>query len=119
VNDVVLDASALCALLFKEKGMDRVEQLLNGALISSVNLSETAAKAIEYGTSLEEAITTLDAFPLRVVPFDRDLAYIAASLRAATWHAGLGLGDRACLALALSRKMPAVTTEGNWETVHV
>ena len=31
MNDVVLDASALCALLFKEKGMDRVAELLDGA----------------------------------------------------------------------------------------
>src|SRR5271163_3138295 len=81
VNDVVLDASALCALLFKEKGMDRVAKLLDGAFISWINLSETAAKAIEYGTSLEQAISTLDAFPLRVVPFDREVAYLAASLR--------------------------------------
>ncbi len=119
MNDVVLDASALCALLFKEKGMDRVAKLLDSAFISSVNLSETAAKAIEYGTRSEQATKTLDAFPLRVVPFDREVAYLAASLRAATRQAGLGLGDRACLALGLSRRLPVVTADRKWQKVNL
>jgi ribonuclease VapC len=37
----------------------------------------------------------------RVEPFTESQAWMAADLRLATKHAGLSLGDRACLALAL------------------
>jgi hypothetical protein len=49
VNDVVLDASALLAVLRAERGAERVEQHLDGASIGVANLSEVVAKLIEVG----------------------------------------------------------------------
>ncbi len=44
-------------------------------------------------------------------------AQLSAALRTTTRAAGLSLGDRACLALACERGLPAVTAERRWPDV--
>src|SRR6202007_388558 len=98
----VLDASALLALLKAEKGSDRViKAITEGAAISAVNLSEVIAKLNEGGMPEEAIHEALDVLELDVVDFDIKHAYRAGMLRPLTRHAGLSLGDRTCLALAL------------------
>jgi PIN domain nuclease of toxin-antitoxin system len=57
---------------------------------------------------------SLAFFSFEVVPFDADQAAIAAELRRTTRSKGLSLGDRACLALAVSRGTVALTTDRIW-----
>ena len=59
----------------------------------------------------EEALTDLRELDFEVVALDRGQAEGAGLLRATTREAGLSLGDRACLALARQRGMPALTTD--------
>jgi PIN domain nuclease of toxin-antitoxin system len=115
----VLDASALLAFLRKEPGRDRVTSVLDRALISSVNLAEVAAKAIDYGGTLEGIATALAPLPLRVLPFAPEDALISGSLRAATRSRGLSLGDRCCLALGVKTGLPVLTTDGKWRDLDV
>lgn len=49
----VLDASAVLALLQEEEGADEVESLLDGALMSTVNLSEVLQKGAQHGADVE------------------------------------------------------------------
>lgn len=117
--DVVLDASALLALLREEPGAARVAAALDGALICTVNLSEVVAKAIEKagekaGGPDEDAWRRVMALPIRTVDFDLALARRAAELRAPTRTAGLSFGDRACLALAERTGLPALTCDRRW-----
>ena len=46
---VVLDASALLALLLREPGADLVTELVAGAFVSAVNWSETRQKLAQHG----------------------------------------------------------------------
>jgi PIN domain nuclease of toxin-antitoxin system len=114
VNSVVLDASALLALVFDEPGAEKVGPTLQQARISAVNLSEVVAKATERGMSLETITAALDRLPFDVMDFDAEAAYLAASLRPQTRALGLSLGDRACLALGMHMKMPVMTTDRKW-----
>ncbi len=118
VSNVVLDASAVLALLQDEPGGDRVLDSLPGGLISSVNLSEVVAKLAELGMPESEIRLAL-SLGLEVVPFDEAQAYSAGALRPVTRSAGLSLGDRACLALALSRDLPALTTDRVWRDMGI
>jgi len=117
LNDVVLDASALLALLNDEPGRAVVEAALDGAFISAVNLSEVMAKLADRGMAESHARAALNALDLEVVPFDAELAFRAGALRPITRPLGLSLGDRACLALGIYLSLPVLTAERHWHTL--
>lgn len=116
---VVLDASALLALLLDEPGAPRVAALLPEAVISAVNLSEVVAKLAEHGMPEGAIRTAIDGLQLTVHGFDAAAAVQAGLLRPRTKALGLSLGDRACLALARALGRTAVTTERLWSSVDV
>ena len=58
----------------------------------------------------------LDSLSIDLVSADKGLAQMAGRLRATTADAGLSLGDRFCLALALPR-LPAWTADKAWRTI--
>lgn len=113
----VLDASAVLALLFGEIGADAVRPRVRGGLISTVNLAEVLAKLVDKGVPAEEAARAVDMLGMEAVPLSVEQAQLSAALRPITRAAGLSLGDRACLALARERGLPAVTAERRWPEV--
>ena len=115
----VLDASALLCLLNDEVGANRVEAILNDAVISTVNFSEVIAKIVERGGTVELATAMLDPLHVEIVDFDRSQAVSAGELRAVTRPAGLSFGDRACLALARSRQLKVLTADRAWANLAV
>jgi ribonuclease VapC len=114
VSEVVLDASAVLALLNEETGTEVVEEALPGALIGAVNLSEVLSKLAEFGMSNDDAWSAITGLGLEIVAFDVETARIAASLRRATRSYGLSLGDRACLALGVQRGALVLTADRAW-----
>ena len=114
---VVLDASAVLALMDAEPGEEVVAAVLPGALLSSVNLAEVVSKLAERGMPPGQAYADALALGIDVVAFDGDLARDAGALRPLTRTAGLSLGDRCCLALARSRDATVLTTEARWEAI--
>jgi len=113
----VLDASALLALLNGESGSERVAEVLPDAVIASVNFSEVVAKLADEGRNESEIRSYLDALGLKIVEFNAELAYQTGFLRSLTRSIGLSLGDRACLALAVSLGVPALTCDRVWTTL--
>jgi ribonuclease VapC len=113
VNDVVLDASALLAVLRAEPGAERVPRL-EGARVGAVNLSEVVAKLIEDEVPEAEVRRAIGGLELDVHAFDARLAYVAGILRRSTRALKLSFGDRACLALAQSLGAPALTADRSW-----
>jgi predicted nucleic acid-binding protein len=118
---VVLDASALLALLFDEPGAEKIENLFNQAaeadkpmFIAAVNWAEVlykmqrkqGAKGFEGARHFELTM------PLDVVPVDRELAEAAAHLK--NDHA-LGLADAFAAALAKSKKAELVTADTDFK----
>jgi PIN domain nuclease of toxin-antitoxin system len=116
---VVLDASALLALLNAEPGQEVVQRSIPGAAISAVNLSEVVAKLTEAGMSEEAVRSTLEDIEIDVHPFDRESAYRTGALRTATKKLGLSLGDRACIALGGQVQRPVLTTDRIWRDLEL
>ena len=114
---VVLDASALIAMLKGERGAAKVAAGIAGARVSSVNYAEVVSHFIHAGMPERQVDAMLDPLPLTVVPADKALAQIAGRMRAATAEAGLSLGDRFCLALAHRDGLSAWTSDQNWKKV--
>jgi ribonuclease VapC len=113
VNSVVLDASAVLAVLNIERGHEKVIPHLSGGLISAVNYSEVLKKSVESGTSLAAVNIHLQHFMLDVVPFDVDQARLAAEIWPAVRKLGLSFADRACLTLGLTKSAAVLTGDKN------
>ena len=114
MSKYVLDASAVLALLNQETGKERVEAVLADSCIGAVNYCEALGKLIDAGMPERDARESVELLNVEVVSFDADFARLAAVLRPTTKKLGLSLGDRSCLALALSRRNTAVTAERAW-----
>jgi PIN domain nuclease of toxin-antitoxin system len=120
MSQFVLDASALLALLSREKGWEQVEQAIaGGAAISTVNVAEVVSKLSDAGMPETTIGQVLDLLGLEIVDFNRSQAHHTGMLRPHTKHLGLSLGDRACLALAGTRNLPALTTDRAWENLRL
>ena len=120
MNRVVLDASAILALLNEEPGAEMITlELLSQATTSTVNLAEVQAKLVREGGDPEEVWgLILDPLP-HVEPFTAEQAKIAGNLVQKTSALGLSLGDRACLALAIVLGAPVYTTDQPWKKLKV
>jgi ribonuclease VapC len=117
MSDAVLDSSAVLALLLAEPGADVVRTALPGAFISTVNFAEIVSKLCERGMPADQARTAVETIGIDVVAFDIEQALVTGDLRNRTRSAGLSLGDRACLALASQRKLPAITADTAWTSL--
>ena len=118
MNSVVLDASALLAVLNGEAGADKLTpQLLSTATSSTVNLAEVQSKLVNRGLSPQEAWeATLS--PIReATAFTAEHAMTAGNLIVETRALGLSLGDRACLALGLTLRAPVYTADKSWKNL--
>lgn len=114
MNSVVLDTSAVLALLRRERGAAFVEKRLAGAAICAVNYSELIQKAVEHGGNVADARAQLDFLQLSVIPLDAAMAGHAAGLWPAAREFGLSFADRCCLALAASLDRPVLTANRSW-----
>ena len=92
--------------------------IAEGAVISTVNLSEVAALLVRHGQEPEKTLVpVLEQVAAELLtPED---ALTAARLNPLTAPKGLCLGDRACLALAKRLAARAVTAERAWAQLDV
>lgn len=119
MSETVLDASAVLAAVLKEAGGARVAELTGSILVSAVNHAEVWTRLLDLNVERSAAETSIGMLGIEIVAFDAAQAESAAALRAQTRSAGLSLGDRACLALAISRGAPAMTADRTWSTIEL
>ena len=118
MSSIVLDASALLAVLNREPGADKLTpQLLNIATSSTVNLAEVQSKLVNRGLMPQEAWEATISPIREATPFTLEHAMTAGSLIAETRALGLSLGDRACLALGLALSAPVYTADKSWKSL--
>ena len=114
VSEVVLDSSAILALLLGERGADRAATVINRAHVSAVNLAEVVQRLVDKGAGDDETLAVLEAYGWRVSPLDEAAAMQVGLYRRATRAHGLSLGDRACLALGKRLGLPVYTADRAW-----
>jgi ribonuclease VapC len=120
VNKVVLDASAVMAVLNSETGADKLTpQILSKAMTSTVNLAEVHGKLIHRGFSPDDACAAANGTVHEAVAFTAEHAKTAGDLVIQTRALGLSLGDRACLALAIAFQASVYTADRSWKNLNV
>ncbi|MDF3047554.1 MAG: hypothetical protein K0R73_672 [Candidatus Midichloriaceae bacterium] len=117
---VILDASALIALLNGEIGSTMVEEVISNSIMSAVNASEVAKFLIDRrGYSQQEAQDVIEKLVSDIMAFSGEQAYVAASIYTETKSFGLSMGDRACLALSKVTSYPIYTADKIWDKVQL
>lgn len=111
---VILDASAVLAHLFDERGADRVIAELGRSVVSAVNWAEVVQRSIVLGAWTDSLRADFEATGARIVPVEAAHAERAAELREPTRPNGLSLADRVCFALAASYGSPVMTADRAW-----
>ncbi len=120
MSKVVLDASAILALLQQEPGAEKLTiGIRMNAVVSTVNLAEVQSKLVKKRNDPERAWEAALSSIAAVEPYTMEQAKIAGSMITKTEEFGLSLGDRSCLALAIALKVPVYTTEQVWRDLKV
>jgi ribonuclease VapC len=88
-------------------------------VMSAVNFAEVWTKIHDLRLTGDPRIHSLFMLLSRVEPFTESQARLAADLRPATKHVGLSLGDRACIALALTIGGQVYTADRQWSQIDV
>ena len=117
----VVDASAVLAWIFNERGADTVEEVLGVSGISAVNFAEVLFIASSRRYGADELEADLAAYGLALLPFGGDEARTVLDVKRAEMRAGvsLSLADRCCLATAMAYELPAVVSDGEWELLEL
>lgn len=116
---MLLDASALLALVLDEPGAEAVDRHLHMATISAANLSEAATRLTLEIDDPDAVNRLLDEIVRSVIPVDQETAMKAAALVHKPRPFGLSLGDRLCLATALQGDLPVLTADRMWAKLDV
>lgn len=114
MSRAVLDASAVTAVLRKEPGHEAVLPHLRGSMISTVNLAEVFCTSRRFGGMADVDELAIKTMQLERVPFDDEQAHVVASIFAKTQGSSVGLADRICMALGLTRNLPVLTADRAW-----
>ncbi len=120
MSRVVLDASALMAVLNNEPGAEKLTpQIMNKAATSTVNLAEVHGKLIGRGSSPDDAWAATNGAIHEAVAFTAEHAKTAGDLISQTRALGLSLGGRACLALGIALRAPVYTADRAWKNLRL
>lgn len=117
-ESVIIDSSALIALINEEKGAEFVKQLLPNAVMSSVNIAEVIGVMIsQYSCTEDEIRNSINESIKAVIPFTFEQAKIAGKLEKIGKEQKLGfsLGDRACISLGIVLSATVYTADRIWQ----
>lgn len=83
--------------------------------MSVVNYAETVQRLLRDGPNGEARAQMLLTLGLSLIDVKLEVALTAARLERSTRSQGISLADRFCLALAIERKAPVLTTDKPWK----
>ena len=116
MGTIVLDASALLAVINGEPGSEKLTpELLSSAVCSAVNLAEVQAKLVMAGLHPDDAHEVAMTPAREVTDFTLAQSLITGKIIPQTRVCGLSLGDRACLALGIYLAAPVYTADKAWK----
>lgn len=118
-NGVILDASALLALIQEETGTEIIKPLLKFSVMSVVNVTEVLSVLQRANIPPEEGSVLITDIVTTIVPFDLEQGEQAARLHPLVQSQGLSLADRACIALGIKLQIPIYTADRIWNELQL
>lgn len=121
MSEMILDTSAILAVMFKEPGMEKVVPFLPAACTSASNRTEALsiiAKCFQCSTA-HEAEKLYQPLKIETIPFDQRQSNLAVDICIRSRTLGLSTGDCACLALAVDKGLPVLTADKAWAKLDI
>lgn len=111
----------MLAWLFRERGEQLVDRMLEYAAISTVNLAEVLYRADDEGMPTEGLQRDLEALGVEVVPFTDEDASLLVEVRRVARRQGLrlSLADCCCLATGVRLNLPVIGADQAWESLRI
>lgn len=119
MSNVILDTSALMALLQREPGQDIVRPLIKYAVMSTINVAEALTALQRTQVYPDYSLPLIISIIGTITPFTLQHAQQTAELQPLVKHKGLSLGDRACLALGIIMQCPVYTADKIWAEIKI
>ena len=117
MNRVVLDSSAVIALLLNEKGAEKVSGYEGYTAISAINLAEVCIRMVEIGMTEEKIQQILSSIRVQIFPFDVEQAYAVSRFCNLARKYGMSLSNCACIQLGKHLNLPVMTADRAWTKV--
>jgi ribonuclease VapC len=114
---MILDSSAVLAVLFGEPGAGRVVGVLRGGVVPAIIYAEILSKLVERGMAFCVAQKECDDLGTVVLPMSQAQAEAAARLTTLGKLSGLSLAERTCIGIALDLDQEVMTADRKWAIV--
>ena len=118
-NNILLDASAIIALVKRETGYEKVDAVLAKCSMSTVNFTEFITSLARGNVIPDDIDAIIDNIIPEIIPFSHQLSITAGKLYSKTRSLGLSLGDRACIATAIHFNMEIYTADKAWAKLDI
>lgn len=116
-GQIVIDSSAALAFLKNEIGGDLAPPYLAVGIMSAVNYAEVVQRFWRDNIDPQPLLDRLSEIGLVVVATEQHIARAAGELERTTKSRGISLADRICLAEAMQRNLPVLTTDRPWTSL--
>jgi PIN domain nuclease of toxin-antitoxin system len=118
-SEIVIDASSALAFLLRERGWQDAAPFFAIGVMSAVNYAEVVQRVRRAGGNPDRCLSLLLNEGIAMVEADLVTAHAAGELEALTRSQGISLADRFCLALAMQRRCPVLTTDKAWKNLQL
>lgn len=120
LKGIILDSSAVLAIINEERGYDSIIDLLENSIMSSVNYAETLGiLTTRFNIPKKDAIYICKKIITHIYHYDEEQALLTSDLEN-TNHKdklNLSLADKACISLGIALKLPIYTADRTWSKI--
>ncbi len=110
----LIDSSALLAVIYNERGMEKAQEYFENSYMSVVNAAECFIVLNKNGMPFDIAQNLLESIISKFIPLEYNDAKIIAQIKNTNKDISLSLGDSTCIAIGNKLDLQIITADKAW-----